>query len=166
MKSIDNKQFPTVWTELFLDMDKISSLDNEPTLSIKDFPLWIDEYHKMPADASLDEIDALLRQGAVLLDYLPTVKWRVSCMYELHKLKADIWKSRTTTNYTGEKLSEAARERMVVLEDEYQLFQNGIIRLRVMQGWCEDMMRSFRDSIMALYTLLKVRGNEQPPLLR
>jgi len=164
MKSIDNKQFPTVWTELFLDIDKISSLDNEPTLSIKDFPLWIDEYHKMPADASLDEIDALLRQGAVLLDYLPTVKWRVSCMYELHKLKADIWKSRTTTNYTGEKLSEAARERMVVLEDEYQLFQNGIIRLRVMQGWCEDMMRSFRENIMALYALLKVRGNEQLPL--
>jgi hypothetical protein len=162
MKEIDGKKFPTVWSEIFLDPNDIlgtEKMDADPGISIVDVIDWIDEYRKLEAEASMDAIDLLLQRGNILLDYLPTIKARVNCAYKLYKLESSTWESKTMSSYSSpagtKELSEKSRERMILLEDDYVLRQNGVIRMETMSVWCDDMMRSLRDNIMELSLRLK-----------
>jgi hypothetical protein len=162
MKEIDGKKFPTVWTEMFLNPDDIlgsEKLDADPGISIEGIINWIDEYRNLQAEATMDAIDELLQRGIILLDFMPTIKARVNCAYKLYKLESDTWESTTMSGYKtpvgSKELSEKSRERMILLEDNYVMRKNGVIRMEIMANWCDDMLRSLYNNIAHLNLKLK-----------
>lgn len=169
MKEINGMQFPTVWSDLAIDpeiVERQGGLDSEPTISIACLMDWIEEYVNLADNVSLDVVDDLLKRGCAFQDYLVSVKTRIHALHKLRKKLYDTWKAQVTSNYApdpGEKkISEASRERRVILEEDWQLHQNFIIRLESMENWSEDMLRSFREHLRELDLRIQIRLKSQP----
>lgn len=164
---IDTKQFPTVWSDLFIGYKSGQDLDREPALTIECITEWIAEYHNLPADtASGDLVTDLYKRGCEVNNYLPTVKARMNSIFAKHKLAFSIWASKTKSSYTGEKQSEASRERKLLTEEQYYLYQNDLINLETLLGWCVDMTFAIKENIYELQTRIKKIISEQPPVQR
>ena len=168
MQDVDGKKFPTVWSDLFLNFDSVKDMDTESTISVKCVTDWIEEFNNMKETNSGDAVDDLYKRGCILNDYLPSVKWRIHNMNAKHNLEYSTWKSRTTTGYVAEigqkEPSEAARERRVILEKDYQSYKNELISLETMEGWCDDMVKALRENLQELNIRMKKILAEQPRL--
>ena len=165
MQEINGRQFPTEWKDLFLEF-KDDSVYSDVSISIKDIPIWLDEYHHIPDNVSVDALDDLLHRGNQLASYLVTVKWKIHHMFSTYELAFDVWRSATMGSYSGGGVakdpSEAARERMVMVEPEYEMRRNVLARLETMEGWSTDMTKALWQATSQLGYTISNKLKEQP----
>lgn len=163
MKVIDGKQFPTVWSELFIGCKTIEGLDTEPAVSVTCIAEWLEKYHELPADTSnVNVVDGLYKEGVELINYLPSVSARVHALHAKCKIGTSVLASEKKASFPGEKLSEAARDRMILTEPDYIKNQNDLLMLDTMERWCIDMSFSLKDALNELNMRMKRIVSEQP----
>ncbi len=168
MKVIGGKQFPTVWSELFISYESVEALDTEPSVSVVCITEWLEEYHNLPADTSDGNlVDEQLKKGIELINYLPTVSARVHALHAWRRTFTSTWASEKKASYPGEKLSEAARDRMILIEPDYVKYQAELIRLDTIERWCIDMQYALKEALAELNIRMKRIISEQPlPLMK
>ena len=165
MRKIQGNDLPSVWSDLFLEYKDVEGkIDIEPSISTQGVLDWLEEYSNMQDNISGNAIHDLAKRGSTQYDYLISIKHRLQHMYDMRELDFDTWKSSKTTLYPGEKLSEAARERMVLTEEEYQMKQTVLIRIKAMVGLASDVARSLNAKLEMLALRLKGKMAESPRL--
>lgn len=169
MRVIDGKQLPTQWSDLAIDEEEIQQLDSSPSVSMKCVTDWIAEANVTLDNISSDNIADIIQRGVTTQDYLIAVKCRMEYLYKTQDLAYHKWKSKTMSEYgapgAGQKPpSESARERMVIVEEQYQIHKNFLIRLETIDGWCEKTLWSLRDRIKLLGYRIQIRLQTQPKL--
>ena len=170
----DNKDIaiPQKWSDITLDPNTLKTedgwgtWDGEVTISMKTISDWEYEFSQTPDNVSSDDIQDLRQKGCEVESYLISVKWRVHFLYKCCKADFEQWKSRTASGYAlgaaGKEPSEAARDRMIYGEEKYHQFQVSLAKLESMEGWCEDKLRSIRDSIKCLGDTIQLRIQAHP----
>jgi hypothetical protein len=167
MKVIGGKQLPTIWSDLSVSRESLESLDTEPAVSIVCVADWINKYHDFPPDTcNINLVDELYKEGIELLFYLPTVFARVHSLNLLYKIASEKWTSATKASFPGEKLSEAARDRMILVEEKYIIYQENLAMLERNEKWCTDMVFALKDALNELNMRMKRIISEQPPTLK
>lgn len=163
MKVIGDKQYPTIWSELFIRFKSVEALDEEPTVSVICITEWLEEYHNLPADTSDGNlVNEQLKKGIELINYLPTVSARIHALHAGRRTFVSTWASQKKASYPGEKLSEAARDRMILVESEYTEYQSELIRFDTMERWCIDMQYALKEALAELNIRMKRIISEQP----
>lgn len=166
MDNVDWK-YPTLLSELFVDYESGKDLDSDPALSVVCIADWLKEYKALPADTvDADSIDDLHKKGCELNAYLPTIVARIHSSLALHKVKFISWSSVTKTQYTGEKLSDAARERKIQCEEQYTLYQKDFAILETIERWCIEMSFSIRECLKDLQMREEKIVSDRPPTQR
>ena len=163
MKVIGGKQYPTIWSDLTIGFESVEALDTEPSVSIVCIDEWLEKHHNLPPDTvSCSLVDNLYHEGIELISYLPSVYSRIHTLHEQCKLSLSTWASATKASFPGEKLSEAARDRMILVEPRYTELQNYIIILERNERWCTDMWFALKEALNELNMRMKRIMSEQP----
>jgi hypothetical protein len=167
MKTIGGKQFPTIWSDLAISIESMDALDTEPSVSVVCITDWLNKYHNLPTDTSDGNlVDDLYKEGIELIAYLPSVTARVRILHGQCKGASETWASAQKASYSGEKLSEAARDRMILVEPKYTEFRNSLIMLDTYERWCTDMWFALKEALNELNMRMKRIINDQPPMPR
>ena len=167
MKTIGGKQFPTVWSDLVVKIKSLEELDTNTSLSIACITDWLEKYHNLGSDISNgDVIDEVYREGIELLSYLSSLTSRVSGIYSQYKVLTDAWASGMKASFPGEKLSETARDRMILVEPDFIEFSNRLIVLAEDKQWCMNQWISLKEALVQLNLRLRRLGSEQSVIMR
>jgi len=171
MKEISSKQFPTVWSELFLEFENIKGkVDTDQSISFKDIIEWITEYNNLNFNDTMsgNVLDDLTKRGKVLHTFLNTVKEKIKHMHGSEELSFSVWSATTKTNYSGggtaKDPSEAARDRMLLVDVEYQTRKTVLIRLLVMVETADSLLWDMNGMISHIQAKLEAMRREQPRL--
>jgi len=171
MKEIGGKQFPTVWSELFLTFEDVKGkVDTDQSISFKDIIEWITEYNSLNFEKDTmngNLLDDLTKKGKVLHTFLNTVKEKIKHMHGSEELSFNVWCANTKTNYTGggtKDPSEAARDRMLLIDKEYQTRKTILIRLLVMVETADSLLWDMNGMISHIQVKLEAMRKEQPRL--
>lgn len=151
MNATGDKPYPTLLSELFIQYSTGKDLDSDPALSVVCIADWLTEYKNLPADTvDADSVDNLHKSGCELNAYIPTVVARIHGALALHKVNFISWSATTKTQYTGEKLSDAARERRLQTEEQYTLYHKDFAILETIEKWCVEMAFAIRECLKDL----------------
>jgi len=173
MLNIDGKQFPTVWSELFLMFDDIKGrVDTEQTISFKPMIDWISEYQHVDFkndSLSGNDLDDLAKRGKILHSYLGTVKNRISHMCDMQAMIFAVACAKTKSGYSSagtKEMADAARDRLLLTDENYQIGKEVLIHLTAMLETAKELLWNMKDMIEHVQVKLEAMRKEQPkPLI-